>query len=444
MRPKICAYVQEAYSKQNYNKECMDTRQFVGLRVIIDVLERAGYTVDYAGSATVHNYDYVLVSLTSDCDWWTYISERQRWRKGNYKVIVGGAGVLHITPFLPFADIVIWGRGEDVITDIIAGVNIPDSAVETKHFSPDNLYYIAQAKTAYPHAIRLTDKRDFREGAIGCNHKCLYCGYTWQRRFLSANSYYAMSDSLFGGIEDKERALLDMSKDYSRINFAKLRTTAIDGLSERLRLMVKKNITNALLTEFFSAMCDAVRYRGVKPHQIKLYNIVGYPTETDEDMREFTRVLAEADGLGTQLSKQWSLVLHSTPFRAMPATPMACEPMAYREYRGEIAKTLRDRLYKGNIFYQGRNFWAVESMGTDSLPTVILSAIAHRGDERDTEAITRLCATPKFWSANGATRRATLEKYFDIDKLFGAYTAQTLPSRYLRTYAKIENWWTKG
>lgn len=67
---KICAYVQEAYAKANYKNECMDARQFVGLRVIIDCLNRAGYEVDYAGIATVHQYDVVLVSLTSDCDWW--------------------------------------------------------------------------------------------------------------------------------------------------------------------------------------------------------------------------------------------------------------------------------------------------------------------------------------------------------------------------------------
>ena len=59
---RICAYVQEAYAKANYKNECMETRQFVGLRVIIDCLERAGYTVDYAGIATVHQYDIVLVS----------------------------------------------------------------------------------------------------------------------------------------------------------------------------------------------------------------------------------------------------------------------------------------------------------------------------------------------------------------------------------------------
>ena len=54
MKPKICAYVQNAYAKQTYSNECMDTRAFVGLRVVIDSLERAGLKVEYAGRATVH------------------------------------------------------------------------------------------------------------------------------------------------------------------------------------------------------------------------------------------------------------------------------------------------------------------------------------------------------------------------------------------------------
>lgn len=124
----------------------MDSRHFVGLRVIIDVLERNGYEVDYAGIETVHNYDFVLVSLTADCDWWTYISERLKWRKGNYKVIVGGAGLLHISPFLPFGDIFIWGRGENVIIDIINGSTLPQSATDATSFSEERKYYIAQAE----------------------------------------------------------------------------------------------------------------------------------------------------------------------------------------------------------------------------------------------------------------------------------------------------------
>lgn len=438
---RICAYVQQSYTKQTYKKECMDTRQFVGLRVIIDCLERAGYTVEFAGMDTVHRYDLILVSLTSDCDWWPYVQERTQWQRGNYKVIIGGAGLLHITPFLPFADYFMFGRGEDLIVPLVRGIErdggfAHESIAFRGTFSPDGIYQIAQARAPYPHRIRLSERRSFCEGPIGCNHKCLFCGYTWHRRFCSEYDHYQMEDSLFGPVSDRERAMLDLHDNPESIDFAHLRTTAIDGMSERLRRMVGKPITREIMLEFLRAM---ITYRGA-PHQLKFYNIVGYPTETESDWMEFVDTLAEADGDAPQREKQWSIVLHSTPFRPMPATPLACAPMSYRNYRGQIGKTLGPQL-KGNLIYQGRSLWAVESMGTESLSTVFLSAIAHRGAESDTENIIRLCRTRKFWSAPSPVRLATLEKYFDASRLFGAFTADTLPSRYLRTYAKVEKMW---
>lgn len=384
---KICAYVQDKYAKQTYANECMDTRQFVGLRVIIDCIERAGYQVDYAGIATVHQYDVVLVSITSDCDWWPYVMDRIKWRKGNYKVIIGGAGVLHITPFIPFGDYFVLGRGENVIQGLIKAIDAGD-----EYEGPS----IVNAKT------------------------------------------FKMSDCLFGGIEDKELAMLDLVQG-KEIDFAHLRTTAIDGLSERIRKMVNKPITREIMVEFFETMIGS----GAKPHMLKIYNIVGYPTETIEDWEEYRETIRQADlEAGGQSEKRWWVVLHSTPFRPMPATPLACCKMSKTNYRGRVSRALGNGLPNGKI-YDGNNLYTTESMWTESLPTVMLSAIAHRGEEYDTENIIRLCSAKKFWGASVVQKEATLSKYFNMDKLFGEFTPETLPSRYLRTYAKVENMWGK-
>lgn len=441
---KICAYVQASYAKQTYKNECMDTRQFVGLRVIVDCLERAGYSVEYAGAATVHQYDIVLVSLTSDCDWWSFIAERLTWRRGEYTVIVGGAGLLHITPFLPFGDYFMFGRGENLIVPLIRGIDRDggfqhESVARSDTFNESAIYRIAQVDAPYPHSISLSSKRQFAEGAIGCSHKCLFCGYTWQRRFVSPVDFYRMEDSLFGGIAEKELAMLDLVDGNAPIDFAHLRTTSIDGMSERLRRRVNKPISAAILNDFLRRM---LQYEG-SPHQIKVYTIVGYPGESDEDWFEFTDTLRDADEAVPLRCKPWSIVLHATPFRPMPATPLACAPMSYRNYRGELARVLAPAL-SGNLIYQGRSCWAVESMGTESLPTVILSAICHRGQRSDTENVMRIAASKKFWRASMGVKIATLEKYFDVDRLFGAFSAETLPSRYLRTYLPVERAWPAG
>ena len=98
---------------------------------------------------------------------------------------------------------------------------------------------------------------------------------------------------------------------------------------------------------------------------------------------------------------------------------------------------------RGNLIYQGRSLWSVESMGTESLPTVILSAICHRATEQDTESIIRIARSRKFRAASSAVKQATLERYFDVETLFGRFTPETLPSRYLRSYARVEKLWGK-
>lgn len=433
---KICAYVQGSYSKQNYAKECLDTRQFVGLRVIIDAIERSGRAVSYAGIAAAHEYDCILVSLTSDCDWWSFIAERARWKPGRYKVIIGGAGVLNVRPFLEYADYFVLGRGEGVINDILDEIEtgnrfVSDSIIRACEFSPDKKYTIAQS-SPYPHSINLSQNKTWKETFIGCNHKCLFCGYTWQRRYVGDGAY-RMSDSLFGGIENKERAILDMCKDYSKIDFSLLRTTAIDGMSERLRFAVNKKISRKHLLDFFIALASSK----VKPHQLKIYNIVGYPSETDEDWREFIETLTQADTLFAP-GKQWSIVLHCTPFRATPATPCATWPMSYINYRGKMGSML-GRGLKGNLIYQGRRFWGVESMGTDALPTVIKSAIAIRGLESDAKNVKLLACSAKYEKLDTASKTATLENYFDVKQLFASHTTESLPTKYLETYAEYKN-----
>lgn len=43
--------------------------------------------------------------------------------------------------------------------------------------------------------------------------------------------------------------------------------------------------------------------------------------------------------------------------------------------------------------------------------------------------------------ASAKVKQATLEKYFDVDNLFGEFTPDTLPTRNIRTYCKVEKMW---
>jgi len=168
--------------------------------------------------------------------------------------------------------------------------------------------------------------------------------------------------------------------------------------------------------------------------KLKVYNLVGLPTERPEDWAEFMEDLRRVDLRRRRSENKWGIVLHSTSFRAMPAAPAATWPMSYQNYRGRVCRYLRAREDVGQLFYEGRNLWAVESLGTESLATHILDALAVRGTEDDAEAVARFACSRRFWTASVARRVAMLERYLDVPRLFRGYTWADLPTRYLRAY----------
>ena len=112
--------------------------------------------------------------------------------------------------------------------------------------------------------------------------------------------------------------------------------------------------------------------------------------------------------------------------------------MSHVNYRGRVCRYLRSEKHVGQLFYEGRNLWAVESLGTESLATHILDALALRGVEGDAEAVARFACSRRFWTASVARRVAMLERYLDVARLFRGYTWRDLPTRYLRSYTAPE------
>jgi radical SAM superfamily enzyme YgiQ (UPF0313 family) len=436
---KIAAYVVEKHAKQAYKNESIDGRAFIGFKMILDSISRAGYDYTWAGKDTIHKYDIVLVSITSDFDWWTFLKERLLWKKKNYIVIAGGAGVLNIRPLLPFVDFFVLGAGQKIIVELLNAIKNNqafqhNSVIESETFNIEKDYYINQ-EPKYPYEIKIDDNYTYKQEDIGCNHKCMFCGYTWHRKRNNNTAF--KWDATKYDISNAEAAILDYYMGLINVDFSKLISTAIDGFSERLRFFVNKKISKEILNKFLK---DMIACETAKPHKVKFFNLVGLPTETKEDWKEFIENLDSTKELSTSNGKQWGLILHSTPFRAMPGTPMATAPVSYKNYRKEISKYLGAK-YKGNIIYKNKVLWAVESMGTESLSTVIESMIMHRGTEEDTENILKLCKSKKYWNSSSIIKQKTLEKYFDVYKLFQTYNAQTLPNRYIKTYAQIEKIW---
>lgn len=437
---KICAYVQTAYAKKTYKNESFDTRLFVGLRIVVNELKKAGYEVDYAGEATVHEYDVVLVSLTAQCDWYSFAAERMRWKKGNYKVAIGGAGVLNVEPWLEFFDVAMIGRGEDLIVPVVEALLCGDkyhhkSVLYAEDFSEDGYWEINQTNTSYPDGIQLHKGDPWIEGKIGCNHRCLFCSYTWSRK---QNFEGAFSWDMKGGtldMSERECALLDYESGEYKVNWRLIRTTAIDGWSERLRFLVGKKIRNETIVKFLHDAFNS----GEKPKLIRLFNIIGYPTETVEDWFDLVETFKRADYNKKvyDFDGTWQISIQNNHFLPYPATPLACAPMQLKNFRGIVQKEMGINLPKCRL-YDGKNIILSVSETIEALPTILLNAISLRGTAGEAEAIKKLCTSKKFWNSDTKTRQLTLEKYFDLNKICGAFEPERLPTRWLHTWANVE------
>ncbi len=435
---KIGVYVQTKYSLQTYSSESFSVRLFAGVGIIADELKKHGKDVSYCGVATVNKYDIILISITAAIDWYSFIQERIKWPKGDYKVIVGGAGVLNVRPFLEHFDYAVFGRGEDVINDLVDNIDgfEHESVCKASDFSTKKRYKVAQA-TRLLGPLLIGDntrkKQTFQEFGLGCKRKCLFCCYSWQRKYNSEiNKSYQEGHTA-------EFTMLDL--DFKDTSWArKLRLIGVDGMSQRLRYMVNKRISKDLLLNFMKTIT-----RFGSGGECKLFCVVGLPTENDSDMAEMMDCFKQADQ-GRAGKKRGRFLMMCSPFIAMPVTPAAWWPMAYKNLRGarSFSAKVKDKSLKGNVFFNGKNLWGVEGMGTSSLQRVMTEAIVSRGTEKDSEAINMLCNTPKFWNASASIKEKTLEKYFDMASLFKAYEFEELPTRYLETYIDSEVMYKMG
>ena len=413
----------------DFKNDSFDTRQWTGLCMVKDALERAGHEVDFCSSATVSRYRLVFVSLTSDRSIWEFWRERRTWEPGEYRVAVGGFGVLNPKVLLGLCDYIQLGRGErtsvELADAVLKGHALHGgSVIHVPDYSEGEEYRLAQATEPYPHEVVQT-VRVYKEGHIGCNHKCAFCGYSWHRVHVGGEF---RND--FGGAHiEQERAMLDLKRS-GWADLGRLRVTALDGSSERIRRMVNKPIADADVEERMARLCEG------KGRSVKLFNVVGYPTETIEDWRDLEEVMARADARSEPKDTRVGFGLHNTPFRAFPLTPMACSPMAYREYRlmfGAMAPNL-----PGKMFFSGRALYGAEDFGCDSLAATAMSCMVWRGHEKAADTIRRLALHDRFWTAPSKVKLATIESVCDIRRMFEAKDPADLPTSNIRTYAKVE------
>ncbi len=255
----------------------------------------------------------------------------------------------------------------------------------------------------------------------GCSRGCRFCaaGFVYRPpRLWSADTIIsALNERLPGskrvgllGMEMARRedlvSIADyLLKDSCSLSFSSLRADVItpelldllgqsglksaaiapDGGSERLRKVINKNITEKDLLTAAGALVNA----GVM--NLKLYFMIGLPTETDDDILEMVeltrRIKKKILKIGQQKKKLATLTLSVNNFIPKPWTPFQYESFTPISLLKKRIKLLRSKLAgESNI-----------KITVDSPEKAYFQAVLARGDRKVGRVLLQIARSGKNW-----------------------------------------------
>ena len=202
---------------------------------------------------------------------------------------------------------------------------------------------------------------------------------------------------------------------YEELNGASL-TFAPEAGSQRLRNVINKNISEQDITNAFEgAMKNNVK-------NVKLYFMIGLPTETEEDLDGIAKIAKEALWKHKQCgtSKIINVTVSTSVFIPKPLTPFQWEKQITLEEMEQKQKHLQEVLKIKNVRYNWHD-----------AKTSYMEAVFARGDEKLAPVIVeayKLGCVFDSWS-----------ECFDFDKWIQAFKNCGInPEDYLREYKEDE------
>jgi hypothetical protein len=174
---------------------------------------------------------------------------------------------------------------------------------------------------------------------------------------------------------------------------------------------------------------------------VRLYCVVGLPTETEEDWDEFFDDLHSTDDM-PPTGTMWGIDIQCQHFIPHPATPAGTWETQQKNFRNHRVPSFP--IGGGRTIFQNNTIWVSQSWGSMSLTGAILDILVYRGLEEDSDVIYALARNKRFWGAYGVQRERYLEKICDLPRLFRRYAWDTLPTKYLETYCRIPEVWPES
>jgi radical SAM family uncharacterized protein len=186
-------------------------------------------------------------------------------------------------------------------------------------------------------------------------------------------------------------------------------TFAPEAGSQRLRDVINKKVTE----EDLLSAAEAAFSRGWQ--RIKLYFMIGLPTETREDVKAIARLVRQVHALGRRYHRRRARVNVSvSTFVPKPHTPFQWCPLIELDELEERQAILHRELRQRGI-----------SLSWHEPATTLLEAALSRGDRRTASVIETA------WHAGA--RLDAWDEHFDADRWWRAFSAQKLnPDLYAR------------
>ena len=190
------------------------------------------------------------------------------------------------------------------------------------------------------------------------------------RHIVAGGGRFSVSSLRIDGLDETMTELLVESGH-------KTATLAPEGGSQRLRDLIKKGITE----EQILSACE--RLIGKDILNLKLYFIIGLPTETDEDIRELLELVAKIRELVVAKARVnrrlGEITLSINPFIPKPFTPFQWCGMAPLKLLESRLKTIQGALRRiANVTVQA-----------ESLKDAMLQALLSRGDRNLSEFLVK-------------------------------------------------------
>lgn len=294
----------------------------IGALVIKKELELNGYVVDVCTYQQAHNYELVLVSMTSTWDIYEFYSSMKKagWEKRKFKALLGGFGCQNPFALEDFIDWAFFGRAEYIITEVVDKI-LNNNMIDYSFMSPLKNPTVSIARpvqSLYDFEVKYgKNASTWKEEFTGCPFTCKFCHYTWNRKNVrqgDPNKY--VNDGISTG--SKEVMLMDVIDYEEKLGRV---TAGLDGYSERLRFLFGKPITWDIME---GALDHMASFKGNS--YMKIYNITNFPGETEADEKEFYSFCKEYTTTTSKKDGILSVEVFNTAFRPSINTPMERMP----------------------------------------------------------------------------------------------------------------------